>query len=454
MRAALTAFATGILLFLLWDVLAHGVEPVEAARRGARLGPRRPARAAARRRARARADEPRLLRPLDDAASAPRRSSGRARRRSTSSRSRSWLERLTPGRRLALLIATGIGLHNFGEGLAIGQAAAPDEVSLALVLIIGFALHNATEGFGIVGPMSGEAERPSWGFLALLGPDRRRPDLRRHRDRPGVGERGAAGGVLRRRGGLDPLRRHPAARRLPPLRAADASSPGGSCSGCCSASPRTSCSSPPGPDLALGVRVWAPSSTRSRSSSTTWRTCSWGALGLALALPCDQAALPRRARGRTSSTRRTRRTRSSSGPRLGAYIAGVGVNSIAPARGGDLVKLYLVKHRIEDATYPTLALDARRRDDLRLRRRRRADDLGALDRRAADAPGLLAHPDRRLEVRPAPPAREPGSCSRSSSWSRARALLLVRASRVEDFWDRVGLGFAILSRPPRRSRSA
>ena len=42
-------------------------------------------------------------------------------------------------------------------------------MSLALVLIIGFALHNATEGFGIVGPMSGEAERPSWGFLALLG---------------------------------------------------------------------------------------------------------------------------------------------------------------------------------------------------------------------------------------------------------------------------------------------
>ena len=74
-----------------------------------------------------------------------------------------------PGRRLALLIATGIGLHNFGEGLAIGQAAASDEVSLALVLIIGFALHNATEGFGIVGPMSGEAERPSWGYLALLG---------------------------------------------------------------------------------------------------------------------------------------------------------------------------------------------------------------------------------------------------------------------------------------------
>jgi ZIP family zinc transporter len=81
----------------------------------------------------------------------------------------SWFETLTPGRRLALMIATGIGLHNFGEGLAIGQSAAAGELSLALVLIIGFGLHNTTEGFGIVGPMSGEAERPSWGFLGLMG---------------------------------------------------------------------------------------------------------------------------------------------------------------------------------------------------------------------------------------------------------------------------------------------
>ena len=39
---------------------------------------------------------------------------------------------------------------------------------------------------------------------------------------------------------------------------------------------------------------------------------------------------------------------------FGAYVAGVGINSITPARGGDLVKLYLVKHRCADATYPTL----------------------------------------------------------------------------------------------------
>jgi zinc transporter, ZIP family len=68
-----------------------------------------------------------------------------------------------------LLIAVGIGVHNFGEGLAIGQAAAASQISLAVTLIIGFGLHNATEGFGICGPMSGEGTQPSWAFLALLG---------------------------------------------------------------------------------------------------------------------------------------------------------------------------------------------------------------------------------------------------------------------------------------------
>jgi zinc transporter, ZIP family len=68
-----------------------------------------------------------------------------------------------------LLIAIGIGLHNFAEGLAIGQSAAADDLSLAYALIIGFGLHNATEGFGIVGPMAGGMRLPSWRFLALLG---------------------------------------------------------------------------------------------------------------------------------------------------------------------------------------------------------------------------------------------------------------------------------------------
>ena len=76
---------------------------------------------------------------------------------------------LTPAQSLSLMIATGIGLHNFSEGLAIGQSAAAGEISLALVLIIGFGLHNATEGFGIVGPFAGSQHRPSWGFLLLAG---------------------------------------------------------------------------------------------------------------------------------------------------------------------------------------------------------------------------------------------------------------------------------------------
>jgi ZIP family zinc transporter len=71
--------------------------------------------------------------------------------------------------RLAFFIALGIGLHNFSEGLAIGQSAAAGKVSLAVLLIVGFGLHNATEGFGIIGPMAGVGERPTWGYLLLLG---------------------------------------------------------------------------------------------------------------------------------------------------------------------------------------------------------------------------------------------------------------------------------------------
>ncbi|HET8911819.1 MAG TPA: ZIP family metal transporter [Ktedonobacteraceae bacterium] len=68
---------------------------------------------------------------------------------------------------LALLIAIGIGLHNFSEGLAIGQSSAAGEIQLATVLIIGFGLHNMTEGFGIAGPLTGQ--KITWKFIALLG---------------------------------------------------------------------------------------------------------------------------------------------------------------------------------------------------------------------------------------------------------------------------------------------
>jgi ZIP family zinc transporter len=168
LRASLAAVATGILVFLFWDVVSHGVAPVDTHLEAHAWGPF-----------------------LGYAAllafgftlgmmSLVYYDSWLTRHRATplvgpgaaavdEFKHRSWYESLTPGRRLALLIATGIGLHNFGEGLAIGQSAAAGELSLALVLIIGFGLHNATEGFGIVGPMSGEPEMPSWGFLGLMG---------------------------------------------------------------------------------------------------------------------------------------------------------------------------------------------------------------------------------------------------------------------------------------------
>lgn len=176
-RVLLNGTAIGILLFLLWDVLVHAVDPVETALTSAAVDAtgawgrfvelavvvvvgvsaglmglvyyeqwmsrqRRP-------------DATRVYGP--GAASAQELTATGA------------IGRLTPQQHLAFLIAVGIGLHNFSEGLAIGQSAASGEISLAILLIVGFGLHNATEGFGIVAPLPGGDDRPGWGFLALLG---------------------------------------------------------------------------------------------------------------------------------------------------------------------------------------------------------------------------------------------------------------------------------------------
>ncbi len=166
----LTATATGVLLFLLWDVLTAAVEPIDAALKGGNdarfLGLATLLAVgfavgllslvsydAWMKRQRAR----RALIGPGAAATAEFGAADRG------------LASLSPARLLAVFIAVGIGLHNFSEGLAIGQSAAAGEVALAVALIIGFSLHNATEGFGIVAPLTRETERPSWGFLALLG---------------------------------------------------------------------------------------------------------------------------------------------------------------------------------------------------------------------------------------------------------------------------------------------
>jgi zinc transporter, ZIP family len=170
-KAALSATATGILIFLLYDVIHGGIEPVDEALSsavdggswghflwyaflfgaGATIG---------------------LMslvyydgwmkRKRDQAMLGP----GAA---SAAEFEQTWVGSLSASAWLSLLIATGIGLHNFSEGLAIGQAGAQGAISLAVVLIVGFGLHNATEGFGIVAPLSGDSVRPSWGFLGLLG---------------------------------------------------------------------------------------------------------------------------------------------------------------------------------------------------------------------------------------------------------------------------------------------
>jgi ZIP family zinc transporter len=76
---------------------------------------------------------------------------------------------LPSARALAVMIATGLGLHNFSEGLAIGQSAAAGALAFTGVLVIGFGLHNITEGLGVAAPLASREERPSWAFLGLAG---------------------------------------------------------------------------------------------------------------------------------------------------------------------------------------------------------------------------------------------------------------------------------------------
>src|SRR3954453_543996 len=187
LRALLNAVAVGILLFLVWDVLSAAWEPIDDALGSLHEGTGGLGTALGygvlfaaglsvgllglvgyerwMGRAGFRAATPGRFGPgtmsVAEAESRPRGLAGR-------------LAAWSPARRLALLIAVGIGLHNFAEGLAIGQSAASGEIALATLLVVGFGLHNATEGFGIVAPLAGDttedgvAIQPSWPFLLTL----------------------------------------------------------------------------------------------------------------------------------------------------------------------------------------------------------------------------------------------------------------------------------------------
>ena len=174
LRQFLNALAIGVLLFLVWDVLVHAYQPIDTALghlhgQTAGVGPVLGYGA---------------LFFLGISAGLlglvyyERWLSGRGQRGRFGpgamapgelTAARAGVAAWPAARRLSLLIAVGIGLHNFGEGLAIGGSAATGAIGLATVLVIGFALHNATEGFGIVAPQAAEGERPSWRFLLLMG---------------------------------------------------------------------------------------------------------------------------------------------------------------------------------------------------------------------------------------------------------------------------------------------
>ena len=78
-----------------------------------------------------------------------------------------WRESGTNPAELAMLIALGIGLHNFAEGLALGHLLTGNVLSLGWVLVIGLALHNAIKGLAVVGPLVGV--EVGWRRLWWLG---------------------------------------------------------------------------------------------------------------------------------------------------------------------------------------------------------------------------------------------------------------------------------------------
>lgn len=180
LRDMLSAFAVGVLLFLLWDVLAEAWEPIDEALSAVHAGEGELATAIGYGVLFAGGLGAGLLGLVAyerwmNRLAAPGRYPPGAMAAAEVRAGRLGVASWSPARRLALLIAVGIGLHNFAEGLAIGHSAASGEIALATLLVIGFGLHNATEGFGIVAPLAadttedGARRLPSWRFLLALG---------------------------------------------------------------------------------------------------------------------------------------------------------------------------------------------------------------------------------------------------------------------------------------------
>jgi ZIP family zinc transporter len=151
-QSLLSALALGVLFFLIWDIIAKALEPIEEAlKTGVKSGHWGTF---------ASLGSMLVLGLVAGLVGLVAFDTSVQGRRAAAPR---------PPRQLALMIATGLGLHNLSEGLAIGQAASTGEIVFAAILIVGFGLHNITEGFAVAAPLALEPQVPSWRFLGLAG---------------------------------------------------------------------------------------------------------------------------------------------------------------------------------------------------------------------------------------------------------------------------------------------